>query len=80
MITERNAQGWKRKILTVNEVREMLIAFSGAQSTAAAATATDLKEVAPTAGRITRKQVQAAVDAARHNVVKAKDSWANINS
>lgn len=78
VITERNAQGWKRKILTVNEVREMLIAFSGAQSTAA----TDLKEVAPVSGRITRADVRAAgerAEAARLNVVKANDSWANIN-
>jgi len=79
VITERNSAGWKRKILTVNEVKEALMSFTGAVPVM---TTTDLKESVPTAGRITRADVRAAgerAEAARLNVVKANDSWANIN-
>lgn len=80
VITERDACGWSRKILTVNEVKEMLTTFTGAVPTA-----TDLKEsVSETrrSHRITPAAVKAAgerAEAARLEVVRHNDSWANIN-
>lgn len=83
VITERNAQGWKRNIGTSDQLKEAMVAFCCAVPTM---TATDLKEsVAETrrSHRITPDAIRAAgerAEAVRLNVVKANDSWANINS